>query len=228
VLEKTNASADVQLDALATMVQCCLHELSEVGIASWPGVFERYRGRIEFEGRRSPEHPLFRLHILQAFRSEGENALRAAAELARSESVDPRRRMDILLQNGDWFLTTERTQTARKYYREAYGLYAQHRFADIDLARPQQLIYAIPWIELRARGTSADAGPETFAEFEFSVRPDGRLSKPALVLQQASRAQVSGTLISLAGAIYRPALAEGEPIRSEAVRFRQEFSKARE
>jgi hypothetical protein len=187
-------------------------------------VFERYRGRIQFEGRRSPEHALFRLHILQAFRSDGENALRDALELVRRDGVDPRRRLEIVLQAGDWYLVGDYGQTARKYYREAYSLQQQYRFPDIDLARPQQLIYAVPWIELRARGTRSSAAPDAFAEFEFAVRPDGRLAKPKVVMRQASRGQVSGTLMSLEGAIYRPSLVDGRPVKLDGVRFRQEFS----
>ena len=224
VLEAAKAPVDAQLEALEASVQCCLHELSEAGIASRPGVFERYRGRFDFEGRRSPQNPLFRMHLLQALRTDGAEALRAAVELARAEEVDPRHRIDILLEAGDWFLIGDRLQTARKFYREAFEVQSRHRFPDVALEMPAQVIYAVPLIELRARGLTTERTEQAFVEVEFTVHDDGRVSHQRVAAHTGTRAQVNGTLASMEGAVYRPRLVDGEPVKAEGVRFRQVFS----
>jgi tetratricopeptide (TPR) repeat protein len=208
--------------ALLGASHCSLHELSAEGVASAPGLFERYRGSILRSGRMAPDNPALRFHGLKMLSAEGEQAVTRAVNVAE-RALDERARIDALLQAGDWFQMKDHTRTARRYYAIADGIAAQTLGPDHPLSAPVRLFYPYPPSVLRYRNAPVDQFIEKSVEVEFTVRADGRIDSERVVRREAGKSSVDETLSALRAARFRPRVIDGRAVDTERVRYREVF-----
>lgn len=219
VFERQRATGAL-VASLRGFANCCLQELAGEGVVTGTDSLDSYRGPIVRTQSFSPGNPAFREHLFRALRVDGEQALERAVEL--SAPLDPKLRMEVLLQAGDWFLTKDFIREARRLYSQAESL-ARAGGANDALMSPAQVLYAVPSAALRTRHLDADESEELFVEVEFTVRADGRVVDEKVIDHGPGRSDVQETLGSLRAARFRPRIVEGRSIATEGVRFRQAF-----
>ena len=219
VFERRDATVAL-VGSLRGFANCCLQELAAEGVVTSADSFDSYRGPIVRTQQFSPSNPAFRVHLFRALRVDGEQALERAVEL--SARLDPKLRLEVLLQAGDWFLTKDFVREARRFYSQAESVARAGGVTDA-LMNPEQVLYAVPSAALRTRHLSADESEEEFVEVEFTVRGDGRVVDEKVIDHSPGRSDVQETLGSLRVARFRPRIVEGRSIATQGVRFRQSF-----
>jgi tetratricopeptide (TPR) repeat protein len=221
-----DARSPALIEPLRAVARCCLVELATEGVESSPGVSASFRGPVLRSNRLDPESLTFRKHVLDLLRFDGEQAIARAAALAGDlDTSAAELQLQVYLQAADWFQLRDQPRTAAEYYKRAYDvsltlpkeLYEQQQWL-----QPKPILYAIPDIALRRRlGGEVLAG--RFVEVAFSVRADGRVRSPEVVLREAGKTMVDETIAALLAARYRPRLVDGKPIAADDVRWRQQF-----
>jgi hypothetical protein len=218
-IERLRAGDDEQLiDALLGLARCSFDELAAEGVATSPDSLDSYRGPMVLTSRISIGSPTFQRRILKILRSDGEQALRYAAQLAETVTLTPQRRVAVLLQAGDWFQAKDHGRTARRYYASAQRWVKRTDGADDPFAAPAQVLYPVPALALRAPSTNA-----RYVETEFTVRADGHVDSGRVITNDLGRSAADETLQALQVARFRPRMVEDAAVDTPGVRFRQAF-----
>jgi hypothetical protein len=218
-IERLRTGDDEQLiDALLGLARCSFDELAAEGVATSPDSLDSYRGPVVLTSRISIGSPTFQHRILKILRSDGEQALRYAAQLAETVTLTPQRRVAVLLQAGDWFQAKDHTRTARRYYASAQRWVKRTDGADDPFAAPVQVLYPVPALALRAASTNA-----RYVETEFTVRADGHVDSGRVITNDLGRSAADETLQALQVARFRPRMVEDAAVDTPGVRFRQAF-----
>lgn len=218
-IERLRAGEAEQLiDALLGLTRCSFDELAAEGVATSPDSLESYRGPVVLTSRISLGSPTFQHRILKILRSDGEQALRQAAQLAETVTLTPQRRVAVLLQAGDWFQAKDHTRTARRYYASAQRWFKRSAGADDPFAAPVQVLYPVPALALSAPATNA-----RYVEAEFTVRADGHIESGRVIANDLGRSAADETLQALQVARFRPRMVEDTAVDTPGVRFRQAF-----
>jgi hypothetical protein len=221
----SRAHAGPLVDALLGYGRCSLAELSGEGVETAPQSLDHYRGPVARSGRMDPSSPAFSMRVGQYLRVDSEQALvRAAALVEATESIDADRRIEVLLQAGDWFQTKGHVHAARKYYARAHTWAARRTTSAEDpLAAPVQVLYPVPPLALRGRLLSDSLVIERSLEVEFTVRADGRIDSERVVVRDLSKSAADEVIEALRVARFRPRIVGGKAVATENVRFRQVF-----
>lgn len=221
----SRAHAEPLVDALLGYARCSLEELSVEGVATAPESLDRYRGPLARSGRIDPASPAFNMRIAQFLRADGEQALvRAAGLVEATDSLDANRRIEVLLQAGDWFQTKGHVHAARKYYARAQTWALRRTVgADDPLAAPVQVLYPVPALALRGRLLPDSLIIERSLEVEFTVRADGRIDGERVVVRDLGKSAADEVMQALRVARFRPRVVGGKAVATDNVRFRQVF-----
>jgi tetratricopeptide (TPR) repeat protein len=160
--------------------------------------------------------------------SQGKDALEAALKLAeKAQPSAPLTLAAVLLDLGDWHQVADHPDKALPLYQRALPLLpAETGTPDSPgnpLAYPGQLLYRPPAVARRHVDQPADAVVETVAIAEFTVTTDGRVKDVKIVEGDANYGQRSALVSALSRAIYRPRFADGKPVATEHVRYRETF-----
>ena len=150
-------------------------------------------------------------------RPEAEQAVRYAAQLAETVTLLPQRRVEVLLQAGDWFQAKDHSRTARRYYASAQRWLKHIESADDPFAAPVQVLYPVPTLALSAPSTNA-----RYVEAEFTVRADGHIDSGRMITNDLGRSAADETLQALQVARFRPRMrvSSTSSRRSAALRAR--------
>lgn len=218
------AHPEAHLEALLVAPECSLFELAREGVATTPGLFERYRGPIERSGRMAAHSPGFRLHSIRVLRAESEQALVRATRIAAGLD-DENFLVKLLLRAGDWFQMKDHTRAARRYYARAEAL-ARKAGPDHALSAPVMVFYPQPPSALRRRMSAGEQAVERYVEVEFTVRANGRIDRERVIDRDAGKSAVDETLSALRAARFRPRMLNGEALETRGVRYRQRFGAA--
>jgi hypothetical protein len=223
-IERLRTGDDEQLiDALLGLARCSFDELAAEGVATSPDSLEFYRGPVLLTSRISIGSPTFQHHVLKILRSEGEQAVRSAAQLAETVTLTPQRRVAVLLQAGDWFQAKDHSRAARRYYASAQRWLKRIDGADDPFAAPVQVLYPVPALALRSTSARASSTNARYVEAEFTVRADGHVESGRVITSELGRSAADETLQALQVARFRPRMAAGTLVDTPAVRFRQAF-----
>ena len=218
-IERLRTGDDEQLiDALLGLARCSFDELAAEGVATSPGSLDSYRGPVVMTSRISLGSPTFQHRILKILRSDGEQAVRQAAQLAETATLTPERRIAVLVQAGDWFQAKDHTRAARRYYASAQRWLKRSDGADDPFAAPVQVLYPVPALALSAPSTNA-----RYVEAEFTVRADGHVDSGRVVSNELGRSAADETLQALQIARFRPRMVADTAVDTPGVRFRQPF-----
>jgi hypothetical protein len=218
-IERLRSADDGQLlDALLGLAGCSFDELAAEGVATSPDSIDSYRGPVVLTSRISLGSPTFQHRILKIMHSDGEQALRQAAQLAQTATLTPQRRIAVLVQTGDWFQAKDHTRAARRYYASAQRWLKRSAGADDPFAAPVQVLYPLPALALRTPSTNA-----RYVETEFTVRADGQVESGRVISNELGRSAADEMLQALQVARFRPRMIEDAAVDTPGVRFRQAF-----
>jgi tetratricopeptide (TPR) repeat protein len=215
------------IEPLRAVARCCLTELATEGVESSSGVAQGFRGPVFRTGRLDPTSVTFGKHVQELLRFDGEQAIARAAAIADvPDNTTPEVRLEVYLQAGDWFQLRDQPRTAAEYYKRAYDVsltLPQDVFEQQQWLEPKSILYPLPPIALRNLLQGEVPGAR-FVDLAFSVRADGRVRSPEVVLREdVGKTMVDETIASLLVSRYRPRLVDGKPTAADDVRFRQRF-----
>jgi hypothetical protein len=223
-IERLRSGHDERLiDALLGLARCSFDELAAEGVATSPDSLDAYRGPVLLTSRISISSPTFQHRISRILHSDGEQALRYAAQLAETLTLTPQRRVAVLLQTGDWFQAKDHRRTARRYYASAQRWLKRIDGADDPFAAPVQVLYPVPALALRGNLGRPSSTNARYVEAEFTVRADGQVDGGRVIASELGRSAADETLQALQVARFRPRMVEGTPVDTPAVRLRQAF-----
>ena len=223
-IERLRTADDEQLiEALLGLARCSFDELAAEGVATSPGSLESYRGPVLMTSRISIGSPSFQHRVLKLLRSDGEQALRYAAQLAETAPLAPQRRVAVLLQAGDWFQAKDHSRTARRYYASAQRWVARTAGAEDPLTAPVQVLLPVPSLALRSSLARESSAKERYVEVEFTVRADGQVTSERVIASEVGRSQADDMLQALKVARFRPRMVAGTAVETAGVRLRQAF-----
>lgn len=222
-IERLRASDDEQLiDALLGLARCSLDELAGEGVATSADSLESYRGPVR-TSRISVGSPMFHYRVVKMLRSDGEQALRYAAQLAETRTMTSERRVAVLLRVGDWFQAKDHSRTARRYYASAQRWVKRTTGAEDPLAAPVQVLYPMPALALRSSLVREAARSERYVEVEFAVHADGHVDSGRVITSEVGKSVADETLQALKVARFRPRMVDGTALDTAGVRLRQAF-----
>ena len=160
--------------------------------------------------------------------SAGLEALESALAVAEHLKVpSPQVLAVVLVDLGDWQLVAGRLDRALPFYARALPMLpAETATAEADagpLSRPGLLLYRAPQAAARYRDRPPSLVTEHYLIAELTVTAEGTVRDAKIVEGDASDAQRSSFLAALARAIYRPRFADGKPVATEKVRYRETF-----
>lgn len=153
--------------------------------------------------------------------SEGERALRMAAQIARNASPPDLRLLgEVQVDLGDWHMTLGSVERALENYREAWKNLAAAG-ATAELAAPRLLAWRPPAASLQRKRDEADELVRTTAIASFTVMPDGQVRDVTIAGGDAPE-NLARTLVSaLRRARFRPAMEDGIPVATHGVRHEE-------
>jgi tetratricopeptide (TPR) repeat protein len=164
--------------------------------------------------------------------SQGREALEQALRIAeRASPPSPQALFLVLLDLGDWNQVGEHADKALPFYLRAVP-YAPAENGTPEspvnpLAYPRMLLYRQPGSAQRHKDQPAELVTEKFAIAEFTVTAEGKVRDVKIVEGDASDAQRSALAAALGKAIFRPRFADGKPVATDKVRFREVFRQSR-
>lgn len=211
------------IGALLGLARCSFDELAAEGIATSHDSLDYYRGPAQRTNRMSIGSPAFQYRVGKILGADGDQALRYAAQLAESATLPAERRVQVLLQVGDWFQAKDHSRTARRYYASAQRWARRTIAADDPLAVPVQVLYPVPPLALRTGAALESSAAERYVEIEFTVRSDGQVDRERVLTREPGKSAVDETLQALQVARYRPRMVDGTALDTEGVRLRQAF-----
>ena len=218
-----HAGGDQLIGALLGLARCSFAELAAEGVVTSAVSLDYYRGPVLRTNRMSVGSPTFHYRVQKILRPDAEQALRYAAQLAETGTMQPERRVQVLVQVGDWFQAKDHSRTARRYYASAQRWVQRTVAADDPLAAPVQVLYPVPPRALHTSPPSEPTAAQRYVEIEFTVRADGRIDRERVVTRDPGKSAADETLQALQAARYRPRMMDGEALETEGVRFRQAF-----
>jgi tetratricopeptide (TPR) repeat protein len=160
--------------------------------------------------------------------SQGKDALEAALKLAEKAQPDaPLTLAAVLVDLGDWHQLADHPDKSVPLYQRALPLLpADAGTPDSPgnpLGYPGQLLYRPPALARRHLEQPAEMVVEAVAIAEFTVTAEGRVKNIKIVEGDANENQRSALVSALARAVYRPRFADGKPVATDHVRFRETF-----
>jgi len=163
-----------------------------------------------------------------ALSSQGQDALERALAIAEKLNPPAPTALGVVLVDlGDWFLIEGRTDRALPYYARALPLLVPEsggaEAAGGPLSRPAPLLYRAPPSAQRHRDQPAALVVEKYAVAEFTVTAEGKVKDAKVVEGDATDAQKSSFLFAIGRATYRPRFADGKPVATDNVRYRESF-----
>ena len=157
----------------------------------------------------------------QRLNADGERALLLAlTTIDKAQPVDHLRRGVALVELGDWYLCGGLLSKGLQAYREAWRELEVGGSTAL-LAAPRQLAYRAPLSSVARSKPDPDTLEEHFVEATFTVTRDGLLTDVGTWDTNATQSQQRVVLAALRKARYAPRLANGEPVDTPGVRFRE-------
>lgn len=165
--------------------------------------------------------------------AEGEKALlRALKILEGNPDRATRPLQETLLQLGDWYLMKQLPAKAFPYYGRAATLDgtqdSQQAASASALGFPVQVYYPTPNLATRNRTLPAAESEERYVRVEFTVMPDGSVKDARIADADATDRQKSQTLEAIHSSRYRPKFADGKPVETTDMSYRQVFKQRKE
>lgn len=160
----------------------------------------------------------------RALDAQGERTLERAARIVRmSPAVDPRLKMDTLLDLGDWYQMAGAVRDAVKTYKEVWDTAAgAGGSATALLAEPQPILYrAAVGIALRRPPPDRDKLQHYWIDFDFTVTRFGEVQDVIATGATAPRDLQLGVSENLKRTHYRPRFVDGAAVDTPHVRIRQ-------
>lgn len=196
--------------------------------APLPGDTAMRRDPLEMDAARRLASPLGPDYVLN---SAGQDALERALALAEQlPTSSPVARAVVLVDLGDWQLVAGRLDRALSYYGRALPLLpllppdsATAESSEGPLSRPTMLLYRPPAASMRLRDQAPALVVEKYAVAEFTVTNDGHVRDAKIVEGDATDSQRAALLSAIGRATYRPRFADGKPVATEKVRYRETF-----
>ena len=201
--------------------------LSSYGIRTQQDRLSMAPGGNDSPGDVQPLNPRF-------LGSEGERSiLRALAIVDSNKARTTQELIETLLQAGDWYQVKQQPERALPYYsRAAVTVAADATLPSAQkeavLGFPVQVYYPTPILATRNLSRPANDVVERFVQVEFTVLPDGTVKDERIVEQDATSRQQSQTLEAIRSARYRPKFANGNPVETQAVVYRQVFKQRKD
>jgi tetratricopeptide (TPR) repeat protein len=218
-----HAGSEQLIGALLGLARCSFAELASEGVVTSAVSLDYYRGPVLRTNRMSIGSPTFQYRVQKILRPDAEQALRYAAQLAETGTMPAERRVQVLVQVGDWFQAKDHSRTARRYYASAQRWVQRTVAADDPFAAPVQVLYPVPPRALHTGPLREPSAAQRYVEVEFTVRADGRIDRERVVTRDPGKSAADETLQALQAARYRPRMVEGAALDTEGVRFRQAF-----
>jgi tetratricopeptide (TPR) repeat protein len=160
------------------------------------------------------------------YRTRGEHALeRRRAIISESPETDVRDRVRAVVDLADAY-TISNNRKAADTYRYAWELIKEKPdFADLreDIFGTPLRLYPKPRIYPVDRFPSATS-EELFADVEFTVRDDGRVSDIEIVAANVPNESRRWLRTSMYNYRYRPRMIDGEPVATEKLTLHQPFA----
>jgi hypothetical protein len=136
--------------------------------------------------------------------------------------------METLVDAGDWYQVKLDTQKALVFYREAAKVYAsivaeQDRPSANPFALPVRLYYPVPSAIVRSHRLTPQESQEVYVQMQFGVTAEGEVENPKLIDTNAHTRHASEIINAMKGARFRPKFADGEPVETASMDFREVF-----
>lgn len=157
----------------------------------------------------------------QRLNPDGERALRLALQaIEKNQPVDHKRRGDILLELGDWYMSAGGLARGIETYREAWKDYVAAGDTTV-LTQPRLLTYRPPPSSAKRSTLKPDEADEHFVEVKFTVTKDGRTENVELAGGDAPESAQRSTVSAIKKARYSPKFEAGEPVEASGVTLRE-------
>ena len=154
----------------------------------------------------------------------GEESLKRAIKILRMQSDAERAELvDTLLDLGDWYQVSETWRNALGLYKEALTESSASDSVTPLFNEPVPVIYRMEDVGIKLRHPLPH--PERYnlywVKFDFTVRHDGRIANLKVIESDAPDTYRSSITESFQRTVYRPRFTQGEPVKTEHVRFQQ-------
>ena len=147
-----------------------------------------------------------------------------AVEILRAATDPPKDLFaDALLELGDWYQATSRSQLAIPLYAEASQLYSTGEFTGQGnpLVAPRMIFYRAPVASKRGIGNTTARIRTTV--FSFVVSERGDTEDVQVVSTDMDASQLSQARRAISRAIYSPRFEKGQAVRTEGVQFTSDW-----
>ena len=154
---------------------------------------------------------------------DGERALERALAIHERNPGDAAGHAETLAALGDWQLVFKKRVRAFDTYAKAQALLAPE---DIErlFGAPVPLLYVQPRAPAIDEDTPSEDIAEGFVLVEYAVTESGRVGDIRLVESDPAAVMDHRVVKALSGARFRPRIANGEPVRTDGLRLRHNFS----
>jgi TonB family protein len=157
----------------------------------------------------------------------GERSLEHALRILESDPTAPTAALvDTLLQMGDWFEIKHLPSKALPYYERAWRLLATDTApvgAKGQLEFPQRVYYPTPLMVFRDPDAPASELDVHFVQVEFTVTREGAVKDARVVDHNTTKRFANSVLRAVRAARYRPKFADGKPVPTVAMSYREVF-----
>jgi tetratricopeptide (TPR) repeat protein len=163
---------------------------------------------------------------------EGRKSLERALEILKeAPEGTAAQRGEVLVELGDWYWTTNNEKKAFENYKEAWReLSVPGGTGTSMLETPVQIFYESPTGALHKPPARMDEFDRFVVDVDFTVTPAGKVADARVAESDATDKRKDSVVKALKDARYRPRFANGEPVETKDVRFREElyFKKKKE
>jgi TonB family protein len=159
----------------------------------------------------------------QRLNADGERALRLALQaIEKNQPVDHKRRGDVLLELGDWYMSAGGLARGVETYREAWKDFVAAGDTTV-LTQPRLLIYRPPSSSSKRSSLKADEAEEHIVEVKFTVTKDGRADDVRVAGGDAPESAQRSTVSAVKKARFSPKFEAGEPVEARDVTMREKI-----
>lgn len=159
-----------------------------------------------------------------ALNAAGERTLERAAAIVRANpDADPKRRIDTLLELGDWYQMSGAIRDALKIYKEVVLIAnAGGESAEALMGEPEPILYrAQIGVALRRPPPDRAKLEHYWVDFDFTVTRRGEVTEVVVTDATAPKDLQVSLAENLKRTHYRPRFVEGEPVETRGLRLRQ-------
>ena len=159
----------------------------------------------------------------QRLNPDGERALRLALNaIEKGTPVDHKKRGETLTELGDWYASAGAFTKGVEVYREAWKeLNEANATALLDV--PRMLAYRPPASSARRSRLESDESEERYVEVRYTVTKEGRTDHVETVSSDAADSSQKAVISSMKKARYAPRIANGEPVDTPEVTWREKL-----